>query len=71
MDIKGYEQIYRLFDRGFKQKEIARILKKDQATVSRALADLKQNYPQLFAVVEKPQTIKYDPLMNSKVETNF
>lgn len=72
MRIKSYEQIYGLYGRGYKQKEIARMLNIDPATVSRVLAELKEHYPWLFPTNHnRPRTIQYDSLMDAHTKERF
>ncbi|KKN75886.1 hypothetical protein LCGC14_0375940 [marine sediment metagenome] len=68
-----YEEIYSLWDRGFKQHEIAKLLKLDRHTVSKAIVELKTKHPELFPVVleGKPKILQYNPLMDNEIKETF
>ena len=74
MKFGDYAEIYGLFDRGYKNKEIARILGVDAATVSRSLSELKDKFPRLFPKRDsdsKPKVVPYTDLQDKYVKQQF
>ena len=57
-----YVEIYRLWQNGYTQEEIAAYQHKSQPAVTRQLATLRRKYPELFPRhAQQPKTYQYDP----------
>ena len=69
MKLETYVEIYGLWDRGYKQREIARITGVSLATVKRAISELKDKFPKLFPKNNKRTgTVQYTPLADKFVK---
>ena len=58
---KHYAEVYGLWARGYKQEEIAAMLKMGRPAVARKLQRLKQRFPHLFSEQPAPKVYRYDP----------